>query len=40
MKKDYVVKYSTENVAYVEGRKMWKAVLFIAIFSIICSINF
>ena len=40
MKKDYVVTYTDKNPAYSEGRKMWKAVIFIIAFSVITSINF
>ena len=40
MKHDYVVKYSTKNQAYIEGAKMWKAVIFIIAFAVITSINF
>ena len=40
MKKDYVVTYTDKNPAYEEGRKMWKGVLFIVVFAIVCSINF
>jgi hypothetical protein len=27
MMKKHIVTYSTENAAYVEGRKMWKVVI-------------
>ena len=40
MKKDYIVTYTDKNHAYSEGRKMWKAVIFIIAFAVITSINF
>lgn len=40
MKKDYVVTYTDKKPAYSEGRKMWKAVIFIIAFAVITSINF
>ena len=39
MKHDYVVTYTDKNHAYSEGRKMWKAVIFIIALAIITSIN-
>ena len=31
MSNKYVVEYSTENAAYIEGAKMWKAVRFLVV---------
>ena len=36
----YIVRYSTENAAEVEGRKMWKAVKVLAIIIIAIYIIF
>lgn len=35
MSNKYVVRYSTENAAYIEGAKMWKTVRFMGVVAVV-----